>query len=109
MSVSLKSQTGVCKTEGLFVYFLLNISLFTFQIVSPFLIFPPKTPYPIPPPLFTNPPTPTSVSRHSPTLWPFTRPRAYPLIDVPQVHPLLYMWLEPWVPPCVLFAWWFGP
>ena len=24
-------------------------------------------------------------------------------------HPLLHMWLEPWVPPCVLLGWWFRP
>ena len=26
-----------------------------------------------------------------------------------QGHPLLHMQLEPWVPPCVLFGWWFSP
>ena len=40
---------------------------------------------------------------------PITRPKASPLLDVPQVHPLLHMRLEPWVPPCVLFGWWFSP
>ena len=24
-------------------------------------------------------------------------------------HPLLHIWLEPWVPPCVFFGWWFSP
>jgi hypothetical protein len=32
-----------------------------------------------------------------------------PLIDVWQGHLLLHMLLEPWVPPCVLFDWWFSP
>jgi len=61
-------------------------------------------------PLFTNPLTPTSLLWHSPILghWAFTGPRVSPLIDVPQVHPLLHMQLEPWVPPCVLFGWWFS-
>jgi hypothetical protein len=39
----------------------------------------------------------------------FTGPRAFPLIDDKQGHPLLYMWLESWVPPCILFGWWFIP
>jgi len=25
-----------------------------------------------------------------------------------QYHPLLYMWLELWDPPCILFGWWFS-
>jgi hypothetical protein len=29
-------------------------------------------------------------------------------IDAWQGHPLLHMQLEPWVPPCVLFGWWFS-
>jgi hypothetical protein len=29
--------------------------------------------------------------------------------DVQQGHPLLYMRLEPWVPLCVFFGWWFSP
>jgi hypothetical protein len=39
----------------------------------------------------------------------FTRQRASPFTDVPQGHPLLHMKLKPWVPPCVLFGWWFSP
>jgi len=34
----------------------------------------------------------------------FTGPRASP-IDARQCHPLLHMWLEPWVPPYVLTGW----
>jgi hypothetical protein len=30
-------------------------------------------------------------------------------IDVQQGYPLLHMQLEPWVPPCVPFGWWFSP
>jgi hypothetical protein len=29
--------------------------------------------------------------------------------DARQDHPLLHMWMEPWVPPCVLFGWGFSP
>jgi hypothetical protein len=77
------------------------------QILSPFHISPLKSPYPIPLPLLTNPPTPASLSWRSPTLGHlvFTRPRASPLIDVPQRHPLLHMRLETWFPPCVPFGW----
>ena len=40
----------------------------------------------------------------------FTRPRNSPPIDVRQDHPLLlHMQLEPWVPPCIFFGWWFSP
>jgi hypothetical protein len=34
--------------------------------------------------------------------------RASPPIDDQQGHPLLHLWLEPWVTPCVLFGWWFS-
>jgi hypothetical protein len=40
-------------------------------------------------------------------LWDFTEPKAIPPIDVQQGHPLLLMGLEPWIPSCVLFGWWF--
>jgi hypothetical protein len=102
-----------------FLNFLLN-TLFTFQMLSPFLDSPPKTPYPIPysfplllwwcfPP--THSPTPTTPSWHSPTLGhqAFTEPRASPPIYVQQSYPLLHMRMESWVPPCVLFGWWFSP
>ena len=85
-------------------------SFIRFQILSPFLVSPIPSTFP----LLTNPPTPTSPSWNSPTLghWAFTRPRASPLIDVPQVYPLLHMQLEPWIPSCALFGWfglvWFG-
>ena len=54
---------------------------------------------------------PTSLSWHSPTLGhrAFTEPRASSPIDVKQGHPLLHMQLEPWVPSCVLYGWWFSP
>ena len=80
-------------------------------MLSSFLVSPLKTPSPIPPPLFTNPPTSASLPRHSPTLGhrTFTGPRASPPNDVQQGHLLLHMQLEPQVPPCVLFGWWFSP
>jgi hypothetical protein len=70
-----------------------------------------NSPYPIGPSMVTNLPTPASLSWHSPTLGQqaFTRPRASPLIDVPQGHALLHTQLKTWVPPYVLFGWWFSP
>jgi hypothetical protein len=79
-------------------------------MLSPFLISLPKTPSPTLP-VLTNPPTPTSWPWHSPTLGyrAFTGLRASLPIDDWLSHPLLHMQLEPWVPPCVLFGWWFNP
>jgi hypothetical protein len=34
---------------------------------------------------------------------------ASPPIDDWLGHPLLHIQLEPWVPSCVLFGWWFSP
>jgi hypothetical protein len=64
-----------------------------------------KTPAPFPLPLLTNPPTPTY------WFWQrtFTGPRASLPIGDQQGHSLLHMQLEPWVPPYVLFGWWFSP
>ena len=68
-----------------------------------------KPPTPSLLPLLTKPPTPASWPWHSPTLghWAFTGPRASPPIDDRLGHSLLHMQLEPWVPPRVLFGWWF--
>jgi hypothetical protein len=94
-------------------FFYLIFSLFTFQMLSPFLVSCPKIPYPFPPPplhLLPNPPTPTLLSWHSPTLEHriFTGPRASPPIDDQLGHPLLHIQLELQVPPCVFFDWWFS-
>jgi hypothetical protein len=35
--------------------------------------------------------------------------RASSLSNAWQGHPLLHVQLEPWVPPCILFGWWFSP
>ena len=32
-------------------------------------------------------------------------PRASPFTDVRQGHPLLHMYVEPWIPPCTFFGW----
>jgi hypothetical protein len=53
-------------------------------MLSPFLVSPPKTPYPVSLTLLTNPPTPASLSWNYPTLGhrAFSGPRASPLIDI---------------------------
>jgi hypothetical protein len=30
----------------------------------------------------------------------------YPPIDVRQIHPLLHMYLESWILPCIHLGWW---
>ena len=94
-----------------YIFFFIYISN-----VIPFPGIPLGATYPIPSPaasmrVFPHPPTSTSVPWHSFTLGhpAFTGPRASPPIDARQGHPLLHMQLEPWVPPWVLFGWWFSP
>jgi hypothetical protein len=85
----------------LFVCFLIFywiFSLFTFQMLTPFLVSHPKKTLTSPPspcfyegaPPSTHPPTPASPPWHSPTLGhqAFTGPRASPPIDAQQDHPL---------------------
>jgi hypothetical protein len=93
------------------VQILLDIFFIYISNVIPFPGFPSKTPNSLP---YTPAHQPTHsffLAWHSPTLvyWAFTGPRASPLIDNWQGHPLLHMWLEPWVPPCLLFGWQFSP
>ena len=102
------------------VHFLADIELLSFFLLDIFFIyisnvisfpsFPSENPH-IPSilPLLTNPPTPASWPWHSPILKhrTFTGSRASPLIDDQLGHPLLHMQLEPWVPVCVFFGWWF--
>ena len=52
----------------LFLLFLLDIFFITFQMLSPFLVSPPKPLYPFPPPLLTNPCTRTSLLEGLPLL-----------------------------------------
>ena len=80
-------------------------------MLTPFLVSPQKPLIPSPLSLFTIPLTPSFWYWHSPTEGheSFTVPRASPHIDVQQGYPLLHMKLEPWVPACVLFDWWFSP
>ena len=97
------------------LYFYWIFSLCTFQMLSPFPVpHPQKPPIPSSFPLLlwgcshTHPLTPASPPSHSPTLghWAFIGPRASHPIDA--WHHLLHMWLEPWVPLCVLLGWWFS-
>ena len=66
-------------------------------MLSPFLVFPLKTPTTFSLPLLTNPPTPAFWTWNSLLLGhrTFTGPRASPPIDDGLGHPLLHMQLEP--------------
>ena len=79
-------------------------------MLCPFLVSPPEILYPLPIPLLPNPPTQVSWPRHSSILGHriFERPRASSNTDGQLGHPLLHIQLEPQVPPCVFFDWWFS-
>ena len=78
-------------------------------MLSAFLVSLPKISYPLPLPLLSNPPTPTSWPWHSPILdIEPSRDQGHPN-DVWLVHLLLHLQLEPRVPPFVFFDWWFSP
>ena len=109
----------LCCLVYFFSFLLLAILFIYISNVNPlpgFKCIPfPRFPSPLPLLLWgcspTHPPTPTSLPWYSPTLrhQAFTGPRASPPTYVQKGHPLLHMWLEPWVPPCVLLGWWFSP
>jgi len=40
--------------------------------------------------------------------WSLHRTKGFSSLDAQQNDPLLHMWLEPWVAPCILFGWWFS-
>jgi len=94
---------------------ILNISLFSKFIFLGYFMYLHFKNYPISPshiplPLLlwghshSHPPTPTATHWHYPKLGKqvFTRPRTIPPIDSGECHPLPHMWLESWVPPCIL-------
>ena len=97
------------------IEFLLDILFIYISNVLPFTILPSGNPIPSPLPISMKvlpfPTTPDSPPWHSPTLehWAFIGPRASPLIDAQQDHPVLHIHLEQWITPCVLFGWWFCP
>jgi hypothetical protein len=78
-------------------------------MLSPFLVSPLNIPYHLPPPPAPQPTHSHSWSWYSPILEhrAFTGPRASPPVDR-LGHPLLHMQLEPQVPPCVFFDWWYS-
>ena len=77
-------------------------------MLSSFLVSLPKIPYPLPASL--APQTTHSQSWPPPILGhrTFTGPRASLPIDDQLGHPLLHIQLEPQVPPCVFFDWWYS-
>jgi hypothetical protein len=112
-------QAPPLKRRLLFFSFFKDIFFIYVSNVIPFPGFP--SPFPgfpkgkplvaCPLPLLINPPTPSSWLWHFPTQAhrAFTGLRTSPPIDDQLGHPLLHMQLKPWVPPCVLFGWWFSP
>ena len=97
----------ICGYLWFFLWFFKRYFLYLHFKCYPLSLFPLwKPPIPSTLLLLNNPPTPSSLSWHFPTLghWAFTGPKESPPIDAQQGHPLLHMWLESWVPPCVLFG-----
>jgi hypothetical protein len=90
--------------EGFFLigFFYIHFKCYTFSR-SPLPLNPLSHP---PPSASMNPPTHfcLPVLGHRA----FTGPRASLPIDFGQGHPLLHMQLEPCVPPCIIFGWWFS-
>jgi hypothetical protein len=82
-------------------------------MLSSFPVSPPKTFYPIPPsPYLPTHPFPLprpDISLHWGIKPSQDQGPLLPLMFIQQGHPLLHMQLEPWVPPCVFFGWWFSP
>jgi hypothetical protein len=80
-------------------------------MLSPFLVFPLKILYPLHPPPAHQPTHSCFLALAFPILVhrTFARTRAFPPTDDRLGHPLLHMQLEPRVPRCVCFDWWFSP
>jgi hypothetical protein len=78
--------------------------------VIPFPSFPSKNSLSTLPPPASQPTHSHSWSWHSPIMGHriFTGLKASPPIDDRLGHPLLHIQLEPQVPPCVFFDWWFS-
>ena len=109
-----------CEIENpTLVFFLQFLLIILFVYISndiPFPVTPPQA-APIPSSLTSSPlPLWGSSSTHSPTspppstvllCWGIQLPS--PPIDVRKGHPLLHVYLESWLPPCIPFGWWFSP
>jgi hypothetical protein len=93
-----------------FYFYLLDIFFICISNVIPFLSFPSENPLSPPPPTAPQPIHSYSWSWHSPILGhrTFTGLRTSPHIDGLLGYPLLHIQLEPQVPPCVFFDWWFS-
>jgi hypothetical protein len=90
VSTSSYTNNGQRFTLPFFYYI---FSLFTFQMLFPFLVSPPKILSPFP--LYPNLPIPASWPWHSPILGHRAFTRASSPIDNQLGHPLLHMQLEP--------------
>jgi hypothetical protein len=80
-------------------------------MLSPLLVSSLKIPYPLHPPPASQPTHSCILTLAFPILGHiiFIGPMAFPFIDDQLGHPLLHMQLEPRVPPCDFFDWWFSP
>ena len=96
-----------------FKFFYWIFSLFTSQMLSPFQV-PPKPPIPSPfhlllwgcSPINALLPSHPRITLHWGIHQAFIRPTASSPIDAWKGHPLLPVWLESWIPSCVLLGWW---
>ena len=118
LSLSPSSDFWMClflSFNLIYIYFL-NFLYLYFKCYPPSCLLPQGAPYPISLPLLLWGCSHTH--SHFPALvFSYTGAsslhitRASLPIDAWQSHPLLHMQLElePWVPPCALFGWWFSP
>jgi hypothetical protein len=102
----------------IFIYFLLDILFIYISNVSLFpdppqnsLYYPPSSCFyeGVPPPSQPLPPPCPGIPLHCCIHRAFTGPRASSPTDARQGHPLLHIWLKSWIPPRLLFGWWFKP
>jgi hypothetical protein len=75
---------------------------------SPSHICPPLSPLPVWECFPTHPHFSTPPLKHPPRLEHQTSsgPKTSPPVAIRHGHPLLHMYLEPWIPPGTLFGWW---
>jgi hypothetical protein len=76
---------------------------------SPLLVSLPEISYPILPPLLLWGYSPIHLPTPILPRWHSSRVLASHPTNVRQGHPLLHIWLAQWIPPCVLFGWYFSP
>jgi hypothetical protein len=109
LNFSMKSHIYSLFKIGYFLY--LQIKCYPLSRFLPLGTFYPITPAPasmrvFPPPTHTLLPPRSLIPLHWGILQAIRGPRSSPPMDPQQGHPLLHMWPEPWVLPCVLLGSW---